>query len=398
MSTDTTYGRSHLSLSEHDLNFLSMFASGATLERLGRELMGLEGSYMSVCGRAHRYRNHLLRSLGLDPSLPSRVLRSQVQDILHELSNNEEVQIQGSGWVPQSVFASRVRYLQEALGLPNRPVKAPGVSSSFGDYQKILVLSDLHVPFQCEDLLLGALQDHKDAHTVVILGDFMDMYSASRFARSRYIDPLDEMSQAAAILELLATRFPRVVVLEGNHDSRAQRWLQTNRPEIAPLLLHPFEYLQYVWDGGGIRRRYANVEFPMLEVNNEGRSVVARHLFRIGDALLGHFERSLKGPGRTVHGIAADWLAQWEHVLFEPGSIRVLVQAHVHRLAKMQWGRLTLFECGCIADIMQYVMSSPAYHPPQMGYVVLYQRNGVTDVNLSNYFFYDYHREVRYGS
>ena len=398
MYTSTTYVPSLPSLSQEDMDFLRMFASGATLEQLGRELMGLEGSYMSVCGRAYRKRNQLLQQLGLDPTQHVRLLRLQLQDILMELTElgNVSQDADKKGWIPNPVFASRVRYLQQALGLNDKPTPPP--PSWMGDIQKILVLSDLHVPFHSEQLLMSALNEHRDAHVVVLLGDFMDMYSASRFARSRNIDPMDEMSHAAAILELLATRFPRVVVLEGNHDSRAQRWLQTNRPEIAPLLLHPFEYLQYVWDGGGIRRRYSNVEFPMLEVNNEGRSVFARHLFRIGDALLGHFERSLKGPGRTVHGIAVDWLAQWEHVLFEPGVIRVLVQAHVHRLAKLQWGRLTLFECGCVADMMQYVMNSPAYHPPNMGYVVLYQRNGVTDVNLSNYYFYEPSREVRYGS
>ena len=401
MSTSTTSIRSRPLLSEDDLDFLRMFAAGATLEQLGRELMGLDGTYMSVCGRAFRRRNQLLMRLGFDVTLSARLLRRQVQDVLTELERHQaESSEQGDdvhrGWIPRSVFESRVRYLQEALGLPDSPVHPPPEPA--GELQKILILSDLHVPFHCEQLLLDALHEHRDAHTVVLLGDFLDMYSASRFARSRYIDPMDEIQQAAAILEMLAHRHPRVVVLEGNHDSRAQRWLQTNRPEIAPLLLHPFEYLSYVWDGGGLKRRYSNVEFPTITLHSSAGSVNSRHLFRIGDALLGHFERSLKGPGRTVYGIAVDWLTQWEHVLFEPGAIRVLVQAHVHRLAKLQWGRLTLFECGCVADIMQYVMSSPAYHPPQMGYVVLYQRNGVTDVNLSNYYFYEPRREVRYGS
>lgn len=387
MSTSTTSDLYRGSFSEKEIQFLSMYAAGATLEQLARDVLGEEGSYMTVCGRAFRYKHNLLLRMGIDPTLPQRVTRSLVKEALasvRECGVTDETELQ------TTQFKSLVRYLQNEVGLPDKPVTPPEPVEQNG-YQKVLVLSDLHVPFHHNDLLVQALRDHADAHTVVILGDFLDMYSASRFARTRPVDPMDELRQAAAILEFIASRHQRVVVLEGNHDTRAQRWLQVNRPEISPLLLHPFDYLRYVWRDGELMRRYPNVEFPRSELHVSGplSPISTRHFTVLGDALLGHFERSLKGPAKTVHTITLEWLPQWEGILFERDKVRVVVQAHVHRLAKVQWGKYTLFECGCMADIMQYVLADTRYHPPQLGYVVLYQKDGVTDTNRSHYISYD---------
>ena len=390
MSIDTTQGLSGLraSLSQRDVDFLFLYAAGASLERLARDVLGEEGSYMAVCGRAYRYKQRLLMSLGIDPTLPQRITRQQVRELLNGLSEERDpVSAEELQYVQ---FKNIVHHLQEQIGLGSTPVNPPQSSSSSGSTQKILVLSDLHVPFHNEHLFTQAVRDHSDADVVVLLGDFLDMYSASRFSKSRVLDPMEELRQGAAILEVLASRFKRVVLLEGNHDTRAQRWLQVNRPEISPLLLHPFDYIRYVWSGGEISRRYPNVEFPQHDLHVPGpiSPISARHFVVIGDALLGHFERSLKGPARTVHTIALEWLPQWEDILFERGKVNVILQGHVHRLSKVQWGRYTLFECGCVADVMQYTLVDTRYHPPHMGYVVLYQQDGITDINRSQYFVY----------
>lgn len=407
-------------LSDRDLYFLYRYSRGDTLYRLGTDVLGLSGGYMSVCGRTNHVRNRLLKCLGLDVRLSHNRLRHLIAEFLDALGYSPPSESESSSSDPSSsdsdesidsksgrsfglidavvgneafeqtqrmLFAARVRYLQVGLGLSDRPVKGKRRTKSVGNQQKILVLSDLHIPFHHEEAIRWALETHADADVVVLLGDLLDMYSASRFSKDRLIHPLDELMQAAALIELLAKEFPRVVILEGNHDTRAVRRLQTTAPELAPLLLHPFDYLRYVWSDGQLLERYPNVEFPVMEIDvGGGYPVRTRHLTKIGDALLGHFERSLKGPGRTVYGLAVDWLSQWEHFLFGAGSIRVLVEAHVHRLAKLQWGRLTLFESGCMSRLMQYVISDPRYAPPSTGGVVLVQRDGVTDINASNYF------------
>lgn len=378
-------------LDERAVQFLSLYAAGATLERLGREVLGVNGSYMQVCGVAFRYRNRLLQSIGIDSSLPQKVTRQMVREMLY---HSREEELSAAETLQARQFAETVRYLQEQVGLPRHPVSAPAQRPQ-GELTKILTLSDLHVPFHNVELLTSAIREHRDADVVVLLGDFLDMYSASRFTKERVLDPIDEIREAAAILELLASTFPRVVVLEGNHDSRAVRWLHTTRPELGALLLHPFEYIRYVWNGG-LQHRYSNVEFPQAQVHTSGpmTPVTARHFTVIGDALFGHFERSLKGPARTAYQLALEWLPVWEGLLFPQGAVRVLVQGHVHRLSKVQWSRYTLFECGCVADIMTYTVQDPRYHPPQMGYVVLYQRDGVTDVNMSHYYVFDRFAQV----
>jgi len=352
---------------------------------------------MAVSGKAFRYRNALLSRLGIDPSLPKVTVRRLVQAFLDRIREGQTEVVQD---VRESQFRECVRYLQETIGLPNTPSAGSSRAPQTSGLQKILVLSDLHVPFHHEELLASAIRDHQDADVVVLLGDFLDMYSASRFVKVRPLDPIEEIRQAVAIIEVLAEQFPKVIVLEGNHDTRAQRWLQVNRPELSQLLLHPFDYIRYVWDAGRIAKRYPNVEFPEYRVAVSGPDspVPLRHFTIIGDALLGHFERSLKGPARTVHQLAVEWLPQWGPMLFGDRRIRVLVEAHVHRLAKVQWGPYLLLECGCVADVMRYTLTDPRFSPPQLGYVVLYQRNGVTDFNLSGYVSYPRWSEALSGS
>ncbi len=231
--------------------------------------------------------------------------------------------------------------------------------------------------------MLRALQEHADAHTVVLLGDVLDMYSASRFSRSRHVDPLEEIEKAAVLLDFIARNFPRVVVLEGNHDSRPVRWIRNTRPELSGLLLHPYEYLRYVYGDGGLVRRYENVVFPRAVMRTGEHEVGSGSFFVEGDALFSHLERSLKNPGRTAMALVQEWLPQWESMLGR--KIRVFIQAHVHRLAKMQWGRYTIVECGSMTRPHQYMLDDPRYHPPYVGYVTLVQRDGVTDINSVNY-------------
>lgn len=96
---------------------------------------------------------------------------------------------------------------------------------------KILVLSDLHIPYHDIKALTSALEYGKSryASCVLINGDLLDMHKASM---SFQPDPTkrsipEEFEAARKFLEYLRELFPdaKIIYAEGNHDARYKKYL-----------------------------------------------------------------------------------------------------------------------------------------------------------------------------
>lgn len=283
-----------------------------------------------------------------------------------------------------SLFSPSGREQVQPIEQPHRPAGS----------RKILVLSDLHIPFHNMEMIDWAVTTERDADELVLLGDLWDMYAASRFVKNRRIDVLEELEIGYSMLVDWLQQFERVVVVVGNHDTRPARLVMREHVEVAPLLLSPLEYVKYRMVSDGQAHLLERLVEPRYLVRGSHPSypVVTDFLYVVGDAVLGHFEVSRKGPGMTAYRLAMEWLPTWGP-LVGVEQARVLVQGHVHRLSKGIYGKTTIIESGCCAHVLDYVTQYPlSYAPPSIGYVVLYQDDGVTDINRSGYMAYDLYR------
>lgn len=282
-----------------------------------------------------------------------------------------------------SVQASRS---EEAAPQPVQPQPRPECG-----VRKILVLSDLHIPFHHVEMIDWAITRESDADELVLLGDIWDMYAASRFVKNRGIDVVEELEIGYELLLGWLSHYERVVVVLGNHDLRPTRLVAREHPEVLPLVFNPLDYVRYQLIAQGrqdLLERLVQPSYP-VRGSHPDRPVSTECLYLVGDAVLGHFEVSRKGPANTVWRLAMEWLPVWGP-LVGAVDVRVLVQGHVHRLSKSLYGKLTIIESGCCSHVLDYTIHSPlAYGPPGLGYVVLYQQDGCTDVNRSGYFVYD---------
>ena len=108
---------------------------------------------------------------------------------------------------------------------------------------RILVISDLHVPFHdphAIELMLRIARDVRPA-VVVINGDFVDFYGISRFP----VPPIrrfafhDEIRAARSMLEFLRNKFDswdaEVIYLSGNHEERLRSYLWNKAKELAEI-------------------------------------------------------------------------------------------------------------------------------------------------------------------
>jgi len=104
-----------------------------------------------------------------------------------------------------------------------------GESEKVEDYhlpksqRRVLMMSDCHLPFQCDEALFAAIEygKKKDVDTIYLNGDTMDMYQLSRFNKDpRQRDFAYELDLTRNFLKGLRNIFPKANILFkiGNHE------------------------------------------------------------------------------------------------------------------------------------------------------------------------------------
>lgn len=109
------------------------------------------------------------------------------------------------------------------------------------DTESVLVVSDLHVPFENKELVESAVRLAKKTkpHRIVVNGDLLDMNEISRFARPSEITlgGLQEQFDAGhKVLSKFRKAAPdaQIEFTVGNHEDRFERFL-SNFPPLAGL-------------------------------------------------------------------------------------------------------------------------------------------------------------------
>lgn len=107
---------------------------------------------------------------------------------------------------------------------------------------RIVVVSDLHVPYhdsRAWECVLNVIRGTQP-ETVVIIGDFADIYSLSSHPKSldrkiNFADEVDAVNVELDALRSAAGSGCRIVWTEGNHEDRITRYLQSSAPELGGL-------------------------------------------------------------------------------------------------------------------------------------------------------------------
>jgi predicted phosphodiesterase len=245
---------------------------------------------------------------------------------------------------------------------------------------KILSLSDIHFPLAREDLLEEILTEHADADVVVVNGDLMEGYIFSTFEKSRSIAALDEYRAAFLFVKTLSERFPKVVLVDGNHDIRASRALKDGGfSKDATQVLRPNLMARIangeVLDASGLLVQKLNFDNVVYEQRESW-------FVKIGKTLFIHpHGRGGSQPGHTVlnHG---DKLMR----RYGEDEVDSVVCGHTHKIYKGIINGKMYIEQGYLAGILAYLHSPKNDYRFnfQNGYAVIYQdAEGNTDFNLS---------------
>jgi predicted phosphodiesterase len=251
--------------------------------------------------------------------------------------------------------------------------------------RKILVIPDLHAPFHEETMFAAMLEREADADHVICIGDLGDSYALSRFEKYERMPYREEWASVNLCMQEMASRFPSVEIVIGNHDARLERQLRQRLTDDMVDAIH-------LITGGvlcpitAMAKRYPNVTIAKHETPS-GKHV--DWFTTIGDAWLGHPEKFSRVPGSAIRAVE-EWIVDNEAALgLEP--YRLVVMGHTHAMSWLPWraGKL-LVECGCLCQQQGYMLSPRVGGRPQRrGYVTLEQTNGITDLNSIRMVWFD---------
>lgn len=102
---------------------------------------------------------------------------------------------------------------------------------------RVLIISDLHFPYQDNRAITAALNygKEKNANAILINGDLIDFATISRHERDwRQRSVKEEFDATRTFLVSLRKNFPkaRIIYKFGNHDERWEKYLYAKAPEI----------------------------------------------------------------------------------------------------------------------------------------------------------------------
>ena len=217
-----------------------------------------------------------------------------------------------------------------------------------GVVNRILSISDLHVPFQLPINVFSKYAGCID--TLQINGDVTDCYSLSHFDRIYRVSPIDEIIQARQyLIDLIDFLQPKsVVIVYGNHDARLERYLSRKLDsDISELM--PKTALELIFVDGF--KHYnkldrTKIEYkPLVNVFDGIKIDYTEHWYcQIGQTIFCHPSAFNSQPLKT---------AQKAMYFFrnEGKEFTSLVMAHTHRIGQYTIGNTDIFEQGCCCDI-----------------------------------------------
>lgn len=138
---------------------------------------------------------------------------------------------------------TKKKFMSKTFELPESDYKELPIVDVAQASNKILFLTDIHLPYQDNNALRLAIEygQSEKVNCIYLNGDTMDMYQGSRFIKDRRLrDIAGELEITRGFLKELKDTFDCPIYYKiGNHEERWQNFLMVNAPEV--LGINEFE-------------------------------------------------------------------------------------------------------------------------------------------------------------
>lgn len=182
--------------------------------------------------------------------------------------------------------------------------------------KKVLLLSDIHFPYQDNEALTTALNYGRDENVDAIFlnGDILDFYQLSFHEKDPRVTSIaDELEMGRNFFKTLRKNFPKanIYYITGNHENRMERYLRVKAPELLDVaefkidvLLRVAEYgVEYIEHGTKCYFGKLLVEHGD-KMKGSGGVNPARTLYlkMKRHAICGHFHRTTEATEKVYDG------------------------------------------------------------------------------------------------
>lgn len=222
--------------------------------------------------------------------------------------------------------------------------------------KKILLLSDLHFPYQDNEAITAALKDgqKEKVDCIFINGDMLDFYQLSFHEKDpRKTSIPDELEMGRNFFASLRKSFPKVLIyyIPGNHEIRMERYLRVKAPELLDVEEFRLDVLLRVREYGvNFIAHGTKVYFGKLLVEHgdkmkgSGGVNPARTLFlRLKrHAICGHFHRTTESTEKVYDGDVMVTYSTGCLCELEPGYLEVNNHNHGFAIVEMEGQNFTV--------------------------------------------------------
>lgn len=239
---------------------------------------------------------------------------------------------------------------------------------------KTLVLSDLHCPYQRDDIL-SIVEKHKDEiDTLVLGGDVIDCYSISSYPTLEPRPLVTEMASCHRLLKGIQDIIPDVkkIIIKGNHELRWEKYLGNMKSEVNKL--HSANILHEIVKGFEQHDRQAGTITTYEPLDYE---VINDWYCLVGDMIVCHplsFSRVAAKTAEMALNYFVERGVEFNSVLI----------AHTHKISScFKYGKHAV-EIGCMCKPQDYANSGNLSYAQQCsGYYLATFKDGKFDFNES---------------
>lgn len=243
-----------------------------------------------------------------------------------------------------------------------------------GGIEKVLVLSDLHIPYQLDNILDIVVKHKDEISTLILGGDIIDCFKISSFPKLGAPALTTEMAECHKLLKSIQDVIPdaRKVLIFGNHETRWKRYLGKVHSEVNNL--HSSNILHEVVRGFEVHNRLLGTTTAYESLDYE---VVDNWWVQYNDMIVCHPITFSRVAAKTSQ-MAVDYF-------YERGlDFSSVLVAHTHRIASCMKFEKFAIEIGCCCKTQGYSESGVLTYSQQCnGYYLATFVNGKFDINQS---------------
>jgi len=198
-------------------------------------------------------------------------------------------------------------------------------------YGQYLVFSDIHVPFEDVDAIKTGIFDarRRGIKKLIINGDLFHLDAASNFAVTKDQLAEAELNRVKELLLVFANEFEKIIIVEGNHDSRLFKELTKSVKNGLKRFIQNISAIQTAIDELNVEDGVSNIYYTQ---GNE---------LWLGNVLFCHPDHFSPSPGKTVMDMVDTYLPTHR-------ELSGVVIGHTHYDIKKLYRGIPVFETGCL--------------------------------------------------